>query len=138
VPADRPRLVILVLIDEPTGASYGGVVAAPVFRRIAEAALHELGVEPIEPDVPAVVPVAAVVPSGPLPARDGSDGEPTIPSFSGLSLRDAVKRARALGWAVRTTGTGYVVTQEPPAGAPWVGTPRLSLVLEPDHRTEHP
>src|SRR5439155_711648 len=35
VPADRPRVVILVLIDEPGAASYGGVVAAPVFRAIA-------------------------------------------------------------------------------------------------------
>ena len=36
VPADHPRAVILVLIDEPATSSYGGVVAAPVFRNIAE------------------------------------------------------------------------------------------------------
>lgn len=39
VPADRPEVAILVLIDEPKGAYYGGVVAAPAFREIAVAAL---------------------------------------------------------------------------------------------------
>ncbi len=49
VPADRPRLVILVVVDEPRGAYYGGVVAAPVFARVASQALWVLGVPPSEP-----------------------------------------------------------------------------------------
>lgn len=44
VPADRPRLAIVVVIDEPALARAGGSVAAPVFRRVAEAALRHLGV----------------------------------------------------------------------------------------------
>jgi cell division protein FtsI (penicillin-binding protein 3) len=44
VPAENPRLVISVVIDEPVIAHYGGVVAAPVFRRVGEAALRHLGV----------------------------------------------------------------------------------------------
>ncbi|MCA9582239.1 MAG: penicillin-binding protein 2, partial [Myxococcales bacterium] len=43
-PADRPRIVIAVTIDEPLIAHYGGTVAGPVFRRIGEAALQHLGV----------------------------------------------------------------------------------------------
>ncbi len=39
VPADRPEVAILVMIDEPKGAYYGGVVAGPAFREIAVAAL---------------------------------------------------------------------------------------------------
>jgi cell division protein FtsI (penicillin-binding protein 3) len=46
VPADRPRLVIAVMIDEPVIEHYGGLVAGPVFRRIGEAALRHLGVPP--------------------------------------------------------------------------------------------
>lgn len=49
VPADDPRLAILVIIDEPQGEAWGGVVAAPVFRRIAEQALPHLGISPPEP-----------------------------------------------------------------------------------------
>jgi cell division protein FtsI/penicillin-binding protein 2 len=48
VPSDRPRLAILVVVDEPRGAYYGGVVAAPVFSRIASQALWVLGVPPSE------------------------------------------------------------------------------------------
>ena len=44
VPADRPRLVISVVIDEPIVAHTGGQVAAPVFRRVGEGALRHLGV----------------------------------------------------------------------------------------------
>jgi len=50
VPASRPRFVIVVAIDEPVGLHQGGTVAAPVFDRIAEAALAAYGVEPDSPD----------------------------------------------------------------------------------------
>jgi cell division protein FtsI (penicillin-binding protein 3) len=46
VPADAPRLVIAVMIDEPQGVHYGGLVAAPAFKAIAETALRYLGVAP--------------------------------------------------------------------------------------------
>jgi len=39
LPADRPELVIAVAVDEPANAGYGGTVAAPVFREIAEQAV---------------------------------------------------------------------------------------------------
>ena len=48
VPAQRPRLVISVVIDEPVIEHYGGTVAGPVFRRVAEAALRHLGVAPAQ------------------------------------------------------------------------------------------
>ena len=46
VPASRPQLVILTLLDEPEGAYYGGVVAAPVFQRIARQVLGYLRIPP--------------------------------------------------------------------------------------------
>lgn len=46
VPADDPRLAILVLIDEPQGEGWGGSVAAPAFREIAKGALKYLKVPP--------------------------------------------------------------------------------------------
>lgn len=44
LPADRPQLCILVVLDEPKGGYYGGDVAAPVFRRIAERAAAYLSI----------------------------------------------------------------------------------------------
>jgi cell division protein FtsI (penicillin-binding protein 3) len=45
-PADDPELVTVVMVDEPTEAHYGGVVAAPVFRRIMAEGLRALRVPP--------------------------------------------------------------------------------------------
>ena len=58
VPAQKPALTILVLIEEPAQGRYGGVVAAPVFRNIAARVLPLLGIWPagqIKPLVPAKV-----------------------------------------------------------------------------------
>jgi len=44
VPADSPKIAMIVVIHEPKGQIYGGVVAAPVFRRIAEKALSYMNV----------------------------------------------------------------------------------------------
>ena len=49
-PASRPRLVVAVMIDEPTaGQYYGGAVAAPVFSQVAAGALRLLAVTPDAP-----------------------------------------------------------------------------------------
>jgi cell division protein FtsI (penicillin-binding protein 3) len=48
VPANRPRLVISVVIDEPVIEHYGGTIAGPVFRRIAAESLRHLGVPPAQ------------------------------------------------------------------------------------------
>ena len=45
-PADHPELTILVLVDEPKGQSYGGIVAAPAFRQIALETLSYLNIPP--------------------------------------------------------------------------------------------
>ena len=46
VPAKEPRLVALVTVDEPRGAIWGGVVAAPAFAEIARFALQYLEIPP--------------------------------------------------------------------------------------------
>jgi len=45
-PADNPEIAILVIIDEPQGKYYGGIVAAPVFKQIAQQTLNYLNVPP--------------------------------------------------------------------------------------------
>jgi cell division protein FtsI (penicillin-binding protein 3) len=49
VPASRPRLVVLVAVDEPQGAIWGGVVAAPAFQQIARFGLQYLELPPDAP-----------------------------------------------------------------------------------------
>jgi cell division protein FtsI/penicillin-binding protein 2 len=45
-PAANPKLLVAVVVDEPTFVHTGGEVAAPVFGRIAEFALPYLGISP--------------------------------------------------------------------------------------------
>jgi cell division protein FtsI (penicillin-binding protein 3) len=46
-PIDKPRIVVAVMIDEPSnGAYYGGVVAAPVFSEVVQQTLRMMGVQP--------------------------------------------------------------------------------------------
>ncbi|HEY4728472.1 MAG TPA: penicillin-binding protein 2, partial [Actinomycetes bacterium] len=48
-PAQRPAVVVAVVIDQPTRGYYGGSVAAPVFREVTASALRRLGVVPTLP-----------------------------------------------------------------------------------------
>lgn len=52
VPAERPRLLILVVLDEPRGVYFGGAVAAPVFREVASQTLWYLRIPPAQTQQP--------------------------------------------------------------------------------------
>jgi cell division protein FtsI (penicillin-binding protein 3) len=56
VPADSPRLAMIVVIDEPQGEAWGGTVAAPIFSRVGEQVLGYLGVSSNEPVTLAMAP----------------------------------------------------------------------------------
>lgn len=121
VPADDPRLAILVVMDEPQGTPYGGVVAAPVFRAIAQRSLHHLN---IPPKTVAALPRAQKgLQEAPMSEKRGfyapdfqvrSDG--VMPDLSGLSMRAALSRLGATNLEVRVSGRGFVVDQKPSPG----------------------
>jgi len=46
-PADEPKVVILVVVNEPEGEHYGGIVAAPAFKKIAHETLNYLNIPPM-------------------------------------------------------------------------------------------
>jgi cell division protein FtsI (penicillin-binding protein 3) len=59
-PIDNPRIVVAVMIDEPTaGQYYGGAVAAPVFSEVVQQTLRMLGVQPDMAVRPQIVAKAA-------------------------------------------------------------------------------
>jgi cell division protein FtsI (penicillin-binding protein 3) len=127
VPADRPRLAILVVIDEPRVEHYGGTVAAPAFREIAEASLRYLGVPPSLParSIGAgELRLAAF--SQPVPDAGPVSG---IPDLRGLDARAAVARAVAGGLSVRTVGSGVVISQDPQPGGALPPNRRVTLRL---------
>jgi len=126
VPVENPRLVILVVIDEPHKVVYGGLVAAPVFSRIASQSLRYLGVAPSQATPsPVLPPMPAVAPAGPITVVETSasltqneEGMPLMPDFSGMSTRQVLQAMERLGLNIRIKGSGRVVEQSPLPGRP--------------------
>jgi cell division protein FtsI (penicillin-binding protein 3) len=80
VPAESPKFVLLVVVDEPQGLGWGGTVAAPVFRQIAEATLHYMGVMPSAPPPSLKVVEAATRQPAVRPVTSAELSRPSGPS----------------------------------------------------------
>lgn len=131
-PAQNPKLVIAVAVDEPMIAHYGGVVAGPVFRRVAEASLQHLGV-PAQTGGEALARAvdaqraaaklrasfeknreveAPVLVTGPV-----REGDALVPDLLGQTARAAVVALHQAELTPRIEGTGLVVGMSPEPGA---------------------
>jgi len=141
-PAGNPQAVIAVIIDEPEGIRYGGVVAAPAFKAIAEQILPYLGSYPkgttyllADSKGKAIpVPVAESRPSDPpAPAQRGdlSEGPGVMPDFAGKSIRQVMQTAQRLGLELKYVGSGKAVAQTPPPGQVLQGEMRGMVRFQP-------
>ena len=130
-PAEAPRCVVVVVLEEPQGKYYAADVAAPLFSRVMSQTLGILRVAPREQRVPASVlaeapPAAPAYAPGVVPAarrgdRDASgfsDADGRTPSTLGMTARQALAVFARFGVLARLQGTGFVVAQDPPAGSP--------------------
>jgi cell division protein FtsI (penicillin-binding protein 3) len=114
-----------VIIDEPVGMSYGGVIAAPAFKRIAEQVLPYMGVYPMgvtylakagppnlrEEKEPGTVPPPATAKAAVVAEEPG-----IMPDFSGKPIRQVVQIARRLGLELKLEGSGRAISQSPAPG----------------------
>ena len=132
LPADDPRLVIAVVIDEPQGSHYGGVVAGPVFRRIADMAVGYLQI-PRRPDgLPeplAAPPLKVVVPQPRPPTDRVATSLGHMPDLDGLALRSAMRAMDGCNCNIEVQGQGYVVGQVPAPGVKLDDDQAVSLEL---------
>ncbi len=122
LPADDPRLVILVVLDDVNHGHFGGLVAAPVFSAIASGALGRLNIVASHSSYETASLMAFggeaeadEPPASALEARASADSAAGsgVPSFNGLSLRRAMALARQHHLNLEVKGSGYVVAQEP-------------------------
>jgi cell division protein FtsI (penicillin-binding protein 3) len=123
IPADNPRLVILVVVDEPKTSPYGGVVAAPAFSAIAQQSLCYLKVTPdpalktrhetIEVKTPAPADVTTAAAEGTI--NDGVEGT-VMPDFRRMSMRQVMQTMEKRGLNVKLLGSGRAMEQNPPPG----------------------
>ncbi len=139
-PLPLPRITILVQIDEPQGAHYGGEICAPVFQAIAQESLLQLHVPPdkdlLSPkDSPKLVrspsknkeEAPLQIPTAPAPKYQIAESPDTIttpveqelvtlPDFHGLSKRTVLNRCLDLGIRLQSSGSGMAVFQSPLPG----------------------
>jgi cell division protein FtsI (penicillin-binding protein 3) len=151
-PAHDPQVVILVKLDRPQGTYYGGSTAAPVTRETLQGIL---AARSSALDAKSLLTAAPAAPSSPAPAARGAgprvgpegtyvflleEGVPqpkpresavAVPPLAGLPLRDAARRAHALGLHVRLQGSGAVIRTAPAAGESVAPGDTLLLVGEP-------
>ncbi len=100
-PANDPKLVLLVMIDEPKGEYYGGVVAAPVFSAVMRDVLRYLEIPPQEE-----------------PVDETAQETVIVPDLVGKDIVAAQTDLRELGLSGKIDGAGTtVVSQFPVAGA---------------------
>jgi cell division protein FtsI (penicillin-binding protein 3) len=144
VPADRPRIAVSVVIDEPmAGTTAGGSVAGPVFRRIAAMTLRYLGVRPRGTRSMDLAKLArrnrpspgasrrVATPAKPKPAPYTGRGGVRVPKLDGQPVRTAVQALVEAGLVPVVRGSGRMARSEPPTGTRVVRGSKVTLVFEP-------
>ncbi len=127
-PADDPQVVFAVVVDEPKTFRYGGLVAAPIFRRTATrwlATFPELARQafPAE-ELPYAVSTDVSESVRPVLLRESVEpNEPVVsgdavPDFRGWTMREATYWLSRRNIRARVEGRGIVAAQYPEAGSP--------------------
>jgi cell division protein FtsI (penicillin-binding protein 3) len=141
LPVENPSLVILVMLDEPKGSHYGGVVCAPVFKGIAEQTLSIMGVRrpatvvPYEPpqEKPDMTPW--LMAQKPKEDENGPSLEPqtrqTMPDLRGMSMRKVLDVMKGYEVPVAFVGSGRAVTQWPLPGTALSQKTRCQIQFQP-------
>ena len=137
LPSRNPTLTVVVVIDSPHGNGYmGGAVAAPIFKKIAEASLRHLGIAPtVNPQPPVLVArgIEEQQPILPRPVNFTPAPEPVadgfMPDLRGLSAREALRALTRVGVTARLNGNGFVVEQSPAAGTAFAPGDMCTLKL---------
>ena len=133
-PADDPKLVMLVAVDEPRGLYYGGLVAGPVFREVGAWTLNVLRVNPenrlVKEDGELAKIRASLWESEP-DVKESNEDENLLPDFRGKTMREVLKKARALGLTVVLEGTGLAFRQTPGPGTRLEKTKKVKVGFKP-------
>ena len=135
-PVSHPRLVIIVVVDEPKGIPYGGIVAGPVFGEVGQWTLNYLRVNPQIRLAHKGLRVSGGEKTtseprhkNPIPLTKVKGG--LLPDFRGLGMREVLKKGRNLGLDVLLEGTGMAFKQHPRPGASLRGIKTVKISFRP-------
>lgn len=132
VPAEAPRLVVTVALDDPKRGHSGGAIAAPLFARVSAAHLAHLGImtrpEPLPLHTHERVETAVASANPPAPARERTaKSRPPleiprigdrvfVPDFLGYSLSEVRQITAAHALQLQASGSGLAIEQQPAPG----------------------
>lgn len=122
-PTEDPRAICLVVLDNPQGMYYGGMIAAPVFSEIMGQTMRYMGIHAVEDPARQTVG-ASSKDSLPFLPEEGAE-EVILPDFAGWSVRDVGEWLTAAGLGFRPEGSGFARTQSPEA---WTAAERGETV----------
>lgn len=113
-PTEDPRAICLVVLDNPQGAYYGGLVSAPVFAEIMGQTMRYLGVRPFKEEWPLQQGKAEETLRAPV--QKGNSPYAVLPDFRGWSMRDVGEWLSDSGLGFKPEGSGFAWRQSPAAG----------------------
>jgi cell division protein FtsI (penicillin-binding protein 3) len=143
-PADNPRIVGIIMYDEPKTGVYGGDISAPVFKNIAKRYSTLPGnnilvnarprqVKDKNGQLVSASEAKIMRISEKRMVNDTVKKKPVtggFRDFTGMTFRDAIRAAQAAGLGYKLTGSGVVVSQNPPAGMDTTGVQTVELIGE--------
>ncbi len=158
IPAQDPKFVIYIAVDNPKKGYYGAQVAAPVFSRVASYAVRKVGIAPqllsdknlfpfektaIKKNGPRPKDVVAEL-VDPLPVVSEVKAKThladfigqnrnrfeTVPNLVNLSLREVFREMNGKDIQLKIKGRGRVAEMDPPAGAPFPENRKITVYLK--------
>ena len=111
-PVEKPRLAVIVVIDNPSGNSYyGGQVAAPVAKKIMHESLRYLNILPNE-TTSTVLPRNERQTPKAMPSVKEKSGLVMVPDVRGKTMKEAMRVLMTAGLTMIPEGTGISVSQD--------------------------
>jgi len=134
-PPEDPEFTILVILTSPQENYYGGTSAAPVYASLLPIIAKEFNLV----HSPKTIYLKNEIMKSYFSGKEKTVEKNIIPDFTGLSLRDALKKYSQFKkinnlekhtYPVKIAGNGYVFSQEPQAGEIMKNETEIKLILK--------
>jgi stage V sporulation protein D (sporulation-specific penicillin-binding protein) len=118
LPADNPKIAMMIVLDKPKTNIYGGSTAAPIFRNIAQSWIS------VSNDL-----------LSDLKNSEDADKIVIIPDFTGLDYFSAVKILKKLGLKYQKYDKNFVIaSQMPPSGTKIKNKNNITIKFSPSKK----
>ena len=123
-PIDNPQIILYIVITKAKGETYAGRIVAPVIGEAADVIIDHLGI--------ARANAASVAHSGKIEisATNSVKISSVVPDFIGMSKKELTPLLTRKDLSIKIEGSGWVVSQNPPAGTPITENMIIELNLQ--------